>query len=281
MQKPEIVNKFLQEGFLISPKLLDELTEEKIGQLIPTLKTKNILVLTQLEEPEITFTVKKSEKRRSATVKDIIEYYGAKYSTLKTILTAKLNPISISNLKPGSIQTIIGLVSGKTPSGFFVEDPTGKTEIVYDKPLIPNSVLGFAGELKENRFFVSAVSYPDIPLDKKIKEPNVKLFFKIEKSQPKITVNNEKEITDFEPPAAVSIKTNQSTNILIYKPETGFTKIQAAEALKLRFLPEPKIPAENYIISDEPDIFWVIQKDSWAENYKGVKIVSGESAEFG
>ncbi len=279
MEKSEIVNKFLQEGFLLSPKILDKLTEEKISQLLPEIKTKNILVLTELDEPEITFTIKKQAKPKSVTVKDIAEYYSKKYSAIKTILSAKLDPISINNLKNGSQQTIIGLISG-SGAAFFAEDSTGKIELVCDKQMQQNSILGLAGQVKENKFFVSGVFYPDIPLDKKIKEIDFKLIFRLEKGQPIILVNG-REIKDFPMPTTASIKKGQTTNILVYKPEQPLTKNQLVEALKLRCLPEPKIPSENYIIEDEPDLFWVIQKDSWVENYKGVKIISGESAEIG
>lgn len=280
MDKPSIVNKFLQEGFLISPKVLDQLTEEKINQIMPTLKTKNVLVINELEEPEIAFAISKTEKKKSATVKYVIEYYNKKYSLLRTILSAKLNPVSINNLKPGSTQTIIGLVSEKTASGYMVEDPTSKTEIIYDKHLPPNAILAFTGRPNETKFFVTSVFYPDIPLDKKIKEPDTKLAFIFEKDKPRIIVNNEKEIKDFETPATITIKKNQETKILVYNPEAPFSKIQATESLKLRCLPEPKIPSTDYIISEEPDIFWIIQKENWTENYKGVKITSGESIEF-
>ncbi len=298
MDKSEIVNKFLEEGFLISPAVLDQITEEKLNSILPTLKTKNFLVLSKLDEEEIlkqspeaptvqpkhveleiTFSIKKSEPSKSFSVKDFVQYYNTKYAILKNILCTKLNPISINKITPAAQSaTVIGLISEKIVGGYTLEDPAGKIQIAYEKPLPKNSVLGFTGELKENKLHVTAVSYPDIPLDKKIKQIDFSLSFSIEKNLPCIKINKTKEIKDFKTPCSISIKKQQTINILAFKPETELKKAEAIEYLKLRYLPEPIAPNENYIISEEPDIFWLIQKEGWQENYKGVKIISGELA---
>ena len=175
--------------------------------------------------------------------------------------------------------TIIGLVSEKTPAGFLVEDPTGKILVVFNQPLPIASVLGFTGELKNNSFFTDFVSFPDIPLGKKIKTTTFSISFKTENTKPKILVNKEKTIENFPTPTTIKIKKEQELTVLVFRPEPPFNKNQAIEALKTRLLPETKIPTENYIIEEEPDVFWINQKDEWTENYKGVKIISGENAE--
>ncbi|HLD41815.1 MAG TPA: hypothetical protein VJB06_02170 [archaeon] len=305
MEKSEIVNKFLEQGFLISPGFLDQLTEEKINLLLPTLKTKNTLVLSQIEEPEtaipqkhtepqkkdaptlskpedteITFTIKKSEQPKNLSVKDFVQYYNNKYTILKNILCTKLNPVSINKLSNIPSATVIGLISEKITQGYLIEDPTGKLEIIYEKHLPKNSVFGFTGDIKEGKMIVTAVSCPDIPLDKKIKTSNLNLSFYFEKGSPLIKANKTKEIKDFKLPAAIKVSKASEINILVFKPETQIKKTEAIEFLKFRCLPETTAPNENHIISEEPDIFWIIQKDSWSENYKGVTIISGESAEI-
>ncbi len=299
MDKSSIVNKFLEEDFLISPSLLDQLTEEKVISIIPTLKTKNTLVLSKLDDEEILkenpeipitqlkpveaetiFTIKKFEPPKSFSIKDFVQYYNTKYTILKNILCTKLNPVSINKITPSTPNaTVIAMISEKTTGGYIVEDPTSRIQIVYEKPLQKNSVLGFTGELKENKLYVTAVSYPDIPLDKKIRQPDFSLSFLLEKNIPSIKINNSKEIKDFKSPTTISIKKNQNINILTFKPDTEIKRTEAIEFLKLRNLPEPTTPNENYIISEEPDIFWLIQKEPWQENYKGVKIISGEYRE--
>ena len=291
MEKTEIVNKFLQEGFLVSPKLLGELTHEKANNILPFLKGNTSIVLKTLDEPELIFSVNKSPPPpKTLLVKDFTGYYTQKYNSIKDILSTKLSPVSISKLSQGSRSVIIGLVLEKTPSGFVVEDPTGRIEarmaetenhsLQPPQPIQPNSVLGFTGEVKEKVFFVRSVSYPDIPIDKKIKDADLLLFFSFENSKPKIIVNREKEISIPTLPATISIKKGQAINILVCKPETAMTKTQAIDVLKLRCLPEQRFPNESCLISEEPDIFWLIQKESWTENYKGVRIISGENAEL-
>ena len=274
MNKSEIVSKLLERGQLISPKVLDQLTEEKLNSI----QNSSALILTSFEEPEITFSVKSCEPKKSTTVKDISDYYNKKYNIIKNILASKINPISINKLPQTKRPvTIIGLVSGK--GSFILEDPTGKVEAKFANevaPLLENSILGFSGELKEKTFLISSIYYPDISLSKQIKKPNFAIKFKKENNNIKVFVN-EKEILVPTLPTTVTIKKTIQLNILIFEPIEPMNKNQSIEALKLRYLPEPKIPTENFIISEEPDIFWIVQKDSWTENYKGVVITSGEN----
>ena len=276
MNKSELISKFLEKGHLLSPSILDQITEEKLNSIQPD---KNSLVLSSFGSDEIAFSVKACNQLKSATVKDIAEYHTKKYNTIKDILASKLNPISINKLPQSKgPTTIIGLVSGK--GSFVIEDTTGKTEARFSgdtKQLKENSILGFYGEFKGKEFLISSVYYPDIPLTKQIKKLDISIKFEKENEAHKIIVNSEKEIPIRSTPAIVSIKKSAKINILVFQPTEPMDKNQATETLKLRFLPEPKLPTEDYIISEEPDIFWIIQKDSWTENYKGVAIISGEN----
>ncbi len=288
MDKTQIVNKFIEEGFLLSPKLLDQMTEETLRSILPSLKTKNTLILKEVEEQEISFSVKPTEQKKTMLVKDFTDYYNKKYTLIKDILSAKLTPNSINKIPFGKA-TIIASVLQKTASGFVLEDPTGRVEarmaetenkgLQPPQPIKTNSVLGFTGELKEKIFFIHTITFPDVPLDKKIKETGLTLSFRLENNKPKILVNNKKAITDLHPPTTVSVKKDIPISILVYRTEKQFTKTQAIDCLKLRFLPETKIPNESCIIAEEPDVFWIIQKEVWTENYKGVRIISGENAE--
>lgn len=284
MGKSEIVAKFLEHGFLLSPTLLNQLLEGKTNPSLPTLKA-TALVVKELDDGSAIFSTKHTEEKKTLSVKDFTDYYNKKYNLIKDTLSTKLNPVSISKLGQSTKTAIVGLVYEKTPLGYLLEDPTGRVEaklVETDKhglqppqPIPLNSILGFTGELKDKFFCVANIVYPDIPLDKKIKEADLLLSFRVENNKPKIIIDGEKEI-ELRPPVAASIKKGATINILAYKPEAQASKAQAIEALKLRYLPEPKIPKESYIIAEEPDIFWIIQKELWVENYKGVRIVSGE-----
>ncbi|HLD57326.1 MAG TPA: hypothetical protein VJA47_03415 [archaeon] len=288
MNKQEVVTKFLESGLLLKPQTLEGFTErDDIDSIINLNKSSNNTIVNLSTNTPITNTfnykIKQSTTKEKITPKDFIEYYSKKFETLKNILIQKLDAVSINNLQQEKESCIIGMVGDKTNRGFYVEDQTGKIEAVHTEPQKQSFVLGFKGVFKDKTFFVKEVVYPDIPLSKQNTEPPKIILTTKQVNNTNTTISpnskdkNDNLISNFSLPATINLTiNNQQTTVLIFQPQDQINKTQAAQILKLRCLPETNTPNPNNIIEDTPDVFWLIQKEEWKENYKGVLIVSGE-----
>ncbi len=289
MKKQELVTKFLESGLLLTPKILDGFSEQDdINTIIASAQSKNTTIIKSnqtTQKPTLSYKIKHQTQKQKLKTSDFIEYYNKKFEIIKNILTSKVDAMSINNLQKEKKACVIGIVADKTSKGYLIEDQTKQIEVVFDQQLQKNSVLGFKGVLKE-KLFVDEVIYPDIPLNKQTKKPPEMTLTTHQIEPTKLTISpnikgkNENLISNFSLPAQLSITLNQETKLLIDKPEIKTTKIQAIQALKLRFLPETNTPNQNNIIEEVPDVFWIIQPEEWKENYKGVLIVSGEHIEL-
>jgi len=280
MTKELIVERFLQEGFLISPKLLDQIPEDNLDTIINSVRLSNDLIIQNLEEQkqEAEFKTKNYKEKNRLKARDFVEYYSKKYNVLKDILSRKMNPVSIDKAKGFSETSIIGMVHEYMPNGLVVEDPTGKIEVRCSRDnVLLNSVLGFTGKMKEGIFVAEKIVYPDIPLDNEIKSLNISLVLsgKGEMKDSLKTISfaqKEGIISVLTNPGYVKI--NREVVVLAYMPKEEIAKGKIPAFLKSRFIPET-VPSEKYLLKEIPAIFWIDQEKQWVENYKGVTIVSG------
>lgn len=275
MEKKEIVQKFFEEGVLLSPTTLDKMNEEAIQEIINNNPPLIITALPETTAPTITYP----EKKKTLTVQDIATFYQRKYEGIKKLLLPKLSPVSISNAAtPGEV-ALIGLVGEHTPSGFIAEDPTGRIEVVTTKKLQLGDVVGITGQAREGRIMEKDVVYPDIPLPKEVKRIKATLLLTHKKLAEQGTqlVYGVSEGRDIIPilgsPAKLSL---QGTEILIFEGE-GIPQ----EWLMRRCLPERATSSEDFcLIEKVPDIFWFISTENKTESYKGVTIVQTDKQSF-
>src|SRR3989338_3777666 len=162
MSKELVVGRFLQEGFLVSPKLLDQIPEDNLDSILTSIKLSNDLIIENLEaqKEEVEFKIKNYKEKNKLKTSDFVEYYSKKYTVLSDIISKKLNPISIDKAKGFSESSIIGMVYEHTNSGLVVEDPTGKIEVRCSRDnILLNSVLGFTGKIKEGIMVAEKIIY--------------------------------------------------------------------------------------------------------------------------
>ncbi len=281
MTKEAVVERFLQEGFLISPKLLEQIPEDNLDSIVTSIKLSKDLIIQNLDEQkeEVEIKAKNYKEKNKLTASDFVEYYSKKYSVLKDILEKKLSPISIDKAKGFSETSIIGMVYEHTNAGVIVEDPTGRMEIRCNRDnILLNSVLGFTGKMKEGIMIAEKIIYPDIPLTNDIKSLNMELVF----SSKGTVLENIKTVSFEQKENLVSVltnpgyvKINKEVVVLAYKPKEELVKERVLVFLKNRFIQE-ETPSEKYLIKEIPSIFWIEQEKQWVENYKGVTIVSGK-----
>ena len=282
MRKEDIVEKFLEQGFLLSPKMLDTLTDDCIENIFSISKTANNIVIQEIKKPKHILKSTNVKEQEKLSPKNFIEYNKTKYDTIKIILLQKTKPISIDKCKQNTDATIIGFVIDRTQQGYVIEDTTKKIEIRTSENLQLNSVLGFSGKLKENMFFVEKTTFPDIPLDNEIKTTNLTICFSEKHSTKNADILITLEGKENENTLVLQTPGKGKLNdikIISYKPEIPLKKEECMKFLKYRFIPETK-PNTNFIIKEVPDIFWIVQDEEWIENYKGVTIISTKDMLF-
>ncbi len=271
MAQHEIVERLLSNGFLVKPEILDKITEDSIESIISN-TPHNTIVLKDITNNAPEFKIKNKREKNTLKPSDYVEYYAKKYSFLKDLLLKKTDPVSIDKSKNQPEATIIGMVSEITQKGCVIEDQTGGLDVKCNNSRVSiNSVLAFTGKIKENIMEATSIIYPDVPLGTEVKEIKNKIILSDIK-------------TDEEGYSVLSfdgIKTNpcfakiNGFSVFCYKPEKPIEKEKAISFLKNRFVPEDT-PNEKFLIKEIPAFFWLDQKDEWEDNYKGVRIVSGE-----
>lgn len=255
MNKHDLIQKFFSKGILLSPGVLEHVLEEHLSLEHPP------LILTSLPTP---FQVEYPEERKTLTVQDISHFYLEKYKGIQQILLEKISPLSISNAaKKFEEVSLIGIVRERTPSGYIVEDQTGWMDVFSSSSPPNGDVLGIVGYVREGKLFEKERIYPDVPLPKDIKTPDLTFFLK--KDGQEISCGSQR-LSLQKCPAKI-----QFQGVEIIFAQGGDHPL---EWLKKRHLPE-KItsPSDFYLIDHIPDILWVLSQKDFVDIYKGVLIV--------
>ncbi|MHC1587327.1 MAG: hypothetical protein ACXQTX_02450 [Candidatus Syntropharchaeia archaeon] len=281
MNKREIIARFLKEGILIPPELLERVNEENYEEILRSLREGD--KKTKRKEGGI----KGTEKKTEISVKEVLDYHSRKYEFLKSLLLRKMDAVSINKgKKMFSKIGIIGRVKEITGKGFVVEDVTGEVEVVGEGEVKIGDVIGVKGWFKEGVFLPEEIIWPDVPLGRETNLPSFILTYKpLEQMKNKETViiDVNPEEVEAENPTQMSVMYgNERLRILVFKPEEDLKEEDVIRFLKRREVPKKEKEIHiNYLLEDIPNIIWVIEnRRNWMRNYKGVVLVSTDKESF-
>ena len=262
----ETVKKLIENGILPTQDILKKIEKYGIESVLKKDKKMSI-------EKRAINTLEK------LTPKDFFHYYTNKYEGIKSLLLKKMSAISINQAKNSFLPvSVIGMVQEKTPSGFILEDPTGRIEVISQEDSIkPDDVLGVTGPVREQKLFAEKIIWPDIPLTHKTKNIPITITLSLEKNKNTI-------VPDTNPFWCDIWYENEKITLLAYRPENEIERQDAFELLKKRHLsPERNqiiFIEDHFLIEPVPDVFWIISQKEWNAIYKGVTVVSGEKVKI-
>jgi DNA polymerase II small subunit/DNA polymerase delta subunit B len=301
--KEGLVRKALEAGILLTPDLLENLDEEKLREMIDEAKQKDRSILTERERPvkgRLVIKVRRAVPKPKLVPEDFARYYRSKYEGISRLLLKKLDAVSINKVGEYGEVSVIGMVRDPTQNGFILEDPTGEIEVISEREPARDDVIGVKGTSREGKLMEKEIVLPDVPLGngpRKISNLSILLTTALtERAKPMLQATNftlipkpgdqdltekEKEqvITNFTNPTWVTISSQGTEiNILAYSPgkETGHD--QAKDFLRKRHLSPDNSqvpgPEDPFLLDPVPDVLWLISPKRFAENYKGVTVVS-------
>ena len=268
MEKRAIVKELFKQGTLVTPGLLGTLDEKNLNAAISSPQTILDFV------PESLPVTRTAKPNKTLTVEDITHFYKEKYNGLKAILSQKISPTSISNVpKNFTTVSLIGMVSEHTPSGFVLEDPTGRLEVLAQDSPDPGDVVGVTGNMRDSKLHITEMLWPDIPLPKIIKTPKITLLLTqkpLQEQGTQLVCGKADASETLIPIPTTPAKLTLSGLEVVVSSASG----NPLEWLKKRHLPGPAIsPHDFYLLQEIPDILWVIGEENKTQSYKGVTIV--------
>lgn len=307
--REEMVKKALEAGIMLTPGLLDSLDENRLEEMIAEARKKSKSVLTEREKPLKSRLVIKARRivpSPRMDTGDFAKYYNNKYNGIRKLLLKKMDAMSINKVRESYDDvSIIGMIREPVPGGFILEDPTGEIEVMSENPYDMDDVIGVRGAAREGKFIAKEIIFPDVPLNnqpgklhnisillttsltgnlrKHVQSTNFTLI-----PDPGTETLDEKEkkqvITNFTNPTRVSISSaGTEINILVYRPEKDMDQKQAVDYLRKRHLSPQRNRIlgqdDHFLIDPVPDILWLITPKKYLENYKGVTVISCESAQ--
>lgn len=315
MGKPEILKKVFEAGLLVSPQALDSINDDNVDDVITFAKKAGIINIQNLDflgesapkqEPQkdvketttkpeptepvpesskIRVTVREPTRKEKLSPKDFVDFYNGKYEGIRDILAKKTQAVSINNTtKAFSEVNVIGMIMEKNPQGFLLEDPTGQLPVVSKETgLEEEDVVGVSGYIREGKLINGNVTYPDIPLSRKIGNVNMSIVltsktgnadhtFTLDQTQK----TNDKTHVIKSSPSWIEIKEEDTINMVYFDYPGEIDPEEATQWLKKRHLPHKTIHSDQdpYILSTIPDILWIKSKSTWTKIHKGVTIIS-------
>ncbi len=298
MDKKEMLRLLLKSGVLLSPELVENLNEDRMRQLLHSAGQSDEIVFTKTDESAPSARVTKTKTKNKLGVQDFTDYYKTRYNTIKEMLSAKLNAVSINNAKSAFSEiSVIGMVRELTPSGMILEDPTGEIPVILQgentNHVAVDDVIGLTGSVKEGKMFAREVVLPDVPLSNKPERIDINIILTAQLTQEIEAMGSvgfiitpatpskksRRIITCPHNPCWIGIsKKTTKINILFYSPTEDATPEKAISWLRKRHLSpnknEIRPPNDPHLINPIPTVFWLLQKNTWNENYKGVNIIS-------
>ncbi|RLI97256.1 MAG: hypothetical protein DRO99_03245 [Candidatus Aenigmatarchaeota archaeon] len=312
MNKSEMVKMILDKGMLISPSLLERLSEETLTSILKNGSRKDVVLdaipehapkaeaieapkksgpQKQKTEPAIRIEVVQHERKENLSPEDFVKCYNDRYEKIRRMLLKKTDAISINKIRDSATAvTSIGIVREKTPTTLIIEDTTGEMGLVMDQgtdAIEEDDVIAATGHVREGKMYVRDVKFPDIPLSRHVAKSDIRICFSEEGpsedgdilcSTKKVITTEGKEI-DIDIPATVTVeKGGDSVTIVIYKPGKGTGMKSAVDMLKKRHLStgrkDVRGPEDSSVIDRIPDVFWLVSEEKGTMAYKGVTIVS-------
>jgi len=193
METDDIIERYLEQGILISPDYKDELKELKLP---PEEKREETVVLNKSFGQNVQLIQNTAEQAKERTVRDFVSYFNVRFKTAEHLLRQRQevrNATAIRRItmkKERTQAAFIGMVVEKRITKnnnilFTLEDSTGTiTTLVttnkgaaYDiaKDTGVDEVIGVAGTYDEI-VYADKIVYPDIPLSKELKKSPVEEY---------------------------------------------------------------------------------------------------------
>jgi DNA polymerase II small subunit/DNA polymerase delta subunit B len=296
MDKKGILKKFFESGVLLTPRALEKIDDSNADFFHKKSQENSgpVFSLDNIEKETLKVVVKKTAQKEKITPQDLAEYYKNKYNGTKRLLLEKIRqPISIKNSARQIVDVgLIAMVRELTPTGFLIEDGTGKLEVLSKKHTVAeDDVVGLVGSIKEGGTLVEKeIIFPDVPDNNRIKkierakillaeEPdvcntNVDYIIAI---RAKETTKN--VITNLTNPAKISFsRGNNEIVVVVYDPQKNTTLQEATQYLVKRHLSPTmelvKDTEDHFLLDPPPDILWVLSENKWAKTYKGITVLS-------
>jgi len=306
MDKKQIVRSFVEKGILLSPELVGSINQENREMAMQIAKSSGGTVFTSMEgqkQENISVKIKAHRQKKKLGVQDFVKYYNNKYESIKKVLSKKMDAVSISNATQSfSEVSVIGMVRELLPKGFVLEDPTGELSVAPaggNEQVAVDDVIGVTGSVREGKLFAKNIIFPDVPLNNKPGQLAARIIMATdcEKLGDKpsgfdfvVCPGHHKSsgkniITGFGNPGWITmLRGKDKLEILVFSPDETIDPQHAIMLLKKRHL-SPKrgmvvSPEDLFVIDKVPAVFWIVQKDAWNGNYKGVNIVSCGQGSF-
>lgn len=286
MDRKEIVKRFFENGILVTPRILDEVTDENIEEIILKYKQKPKKVIKKLKENH-TVEIKYPKERKKLKVNDYLELYKERLNSLKGILMRKMEVVSINNIKPNSNSiSLIGMVKETNEKGVVIEDQTGEIVVVFKekKGVSVDDVVGIRGSSRGKDVFCEELVYPEIPMPKTTKTSDMKLIFtteipkNIEKNDMVFFFGGAPEVGGIHVIEKVPAKIDTNNlKMLVLDENKTLNEKNITEFLKKRYIPGSDVIKyeKNPLLLEEVPDFIIIRGDrEWSRIYKGVTVIS-------
>jgi hypothetical protein len=183
--KKEIIHLFLKNGFQVSgtalPLILDN--PDKILSGLKSLKPRPLIITEKHVErfskkepkPKNNLKILKTYKYLSGPVQieDYVNFFFSRYKKIKNILLKRMKDeknISINKIsKQPSTFSIIGIIKNKTDNSLLLEDPSGDTNVFFEKAMKgeldkvdQDDVVGLKCKKIKEKIYGEKIILPDI-----------------------------------------------------------------------------------------------------------------------
>lgn len=177
------VEDFLEKGKLLSPGVyekLEDLGEEQREKLLGS----DSLVLTENDINMVNIPAPKIESRVDPNrdghvfISDFTDFYLERFEFLEDEIEAKMDENTTTVNKADGSSSVVGMVRKVEEDRIVVEDKTGKLFVNTDNKFLKDEVVGVKGEVitnDEKTMDPEDFIYPDIPLNKDVKETEKEL----------------------------------------------------------------------------------------------------------
>lgn len=185
MNEEKTIRLFLKNGFQISKNALGLVSDDprvvisKLKKIKPRPfiiteeHIKNVCADTTKKQINIKIIKKYDFDHTPSNVNDYVEELSYRYERIKLLLfkqMASKKLVSINKINPRTTTfSIIGIVRKKNDNSILIEDPTGETNLHFDKNTIDelktillDDVIGIQCKKIKEKYYVKKFFYPDI-----------------------------------------------------------------------------------------------------------------------
>lgn len=301
-----MIKEAFDRGFLVSPDAVGVLESNPSAfDLVP----QGTLVITRKmlvrREPNFTVDFQHTHSQNERKIENLVDFYSNRLSFLRPEIEKKSNQknlVSVKNVgSTGDSVTIIGMVRELIDGGFVIDDGTGSIEVLSDKKVLEDIVLGAEGKMSNGRLSASNLIFPDIPASKMktskgrilisrgmIPKDSLEGVTHIILDSPSGPVPSEPDVIisrgsvkqdnafQISMPSRIDIN---GIKILVF--ESSLTQEAAITALRSRHLnPTQFFDGDPLLLKDVPDIAVCMSDSPIFANYKGVTLVSPAGASY-